>query len=490
MGADTVVRIFLDWMVPAALFMFFLVGAAANADAMFGVSRKTREIREAGGHVSTVPAVPGVFGAIALWTSPFPVLREWAWVPLVLDVGCAPYVLLMIFAGGAQVLTGAFRVSAKAGVAAATAEEMAQAARISKLERATIGCLLGTAIGDALGLASEGLSPARQRRLFPDTDRYHFLFGRGMCSDDTEHACMLAQSLIATRNSIDVDYHRREFTADFACRLRVWLLGLPAGIGMATLKSILKLWLFIPARWSGVHSAGNGPAMRSALLGVCYGDEPERMRALVAAATWITHTDPKAEQAALAVAVAAHLSARSGGNVEAVRYLQELSGWLGSDGAELTDVIDRLREQLAQGRTVEEFAASIGCGRGVTGYAFHTVPAALAVWLAHPGDFRGAVLSVIRLGGDTDTSAAIVGAIAGAGVGREGIPHEWLDRLVEYPRTLRWMEGLAEKLARARVQPLAAIEVPRLPAMRLMLRNMFFLGVVLVHGFRRLLPPY
>jgi ADP-ribosylglycohydrolase len=311
-----------------------------------------------------------------------------------------------------------------------------------------------------------------------------------MCSDDTEHACMLAQSLIAARGSVDVDYHRGEFTADFAWRLRLWLLGLPAGVGMATLKSILKLWLFIPPRWSGVHSAGNGPAMRSALLGVCYGDEPERMRMLVTAATRITHTDPKAEQAALAVAVAAHLSAQSGGSVEAARYTQELSGWLGSDGAELMDLVNRLCEQLAQGRTAEEFAASIDCRRGVTGYAFHTVPAALAAWLAHPGDYRHAVLCVIRLGGDTDTTAGIVGAIAGSGVGRAGIPREWLERLVEYPRTLRWMEGLARQLARARVEPLARIDVPRLPAIRLMLRNVFFLGVVLVHGFRRLLPPY
>ena len=60
-------------------------------------------------------------------------------------------------------------------------------------ERAVTGCLLGTAVGDALGLACEGLSKARQRRLYPDLAGYHFLFGRGMTSDDTEHTCMLAR---------------------------------------------------------------------------------------------------------------------------------------------------------------------------------------------------------------------------------------------------------------------------------------------------------
>ena len=100
----------------------------------------------------------------------------------------------------------------------------------------------------------------------------------------------------------------QKFSANFAWRLRFWLLGLPAGIGFATLRSILKLWLGFPANKSGVFSAGNGPAMRAALIGVCHGNDPARMRALVRAATRITHTDPKAEFGAFAVATAAHLA--------------------------------------------------------------------------------------------------------------------------------------------------------------------------------------
>ena len=58
-------------------------------------------------------------------------------------------------------------------------------------------------------------------------------------------------------------------------------MGLPAGIGLATLRSILKLWLFVPGRWRGVYSAGNGPAMRSALLGVCFAADEARIAALI-----------------------------------------------------------------------------------------------------------------------------------------------------------------------------------------------------------------
>ena len=70
------------------------------------------------------------------------------------------------------------------------------------IEKAYVGCLLGTAVGDALGLPYEGISPRRASRLFPDLGRHHLLFGKGMVSDDTEHACLVAQSLVRSRGEI------------------------------------------------------------------------------------------------------------------------------------------------------------------------------------------------------------------------------------------------------------------------------------------------
>src|SRR4051812_24774996 len=102
---------------------------------------------------------------------------------------------------------------------------------------AVVGCLLGTAVGDALGLWCEGMTPARQRRFHAEPDRPHFLFGRGMLSDDTEHACMTAQALVVSAGD------ERRFLRSLGWRLRWWLLGLPAGIGRATARSIVKLWL-------------------------------------------------------------------------------------------------------------------------------------------------------------------------------------------------------------------------------------------------------
>ncbi|MEJ2087062.1 MAG: ADP-ribosylglycohydrolase family protein [Gammaproteobacteria bacterium] len=111
---------------------------------------------------------------------------------------------------------------------------------------ALAGCLLGTAVGDALGLPYEGMSARRGGRLFPDRRRHHLLPGRGMVSDDTEHACFTAQALISS----DGDVAR--FTRVLARSLRWWFAGLPAGVGFATARSILKLWLGVSPERSGV----------------------------------------------------------------------------------------------------------------------------------------------------------------------------------------------------------------------------------------------
>jgi ADP-ribosylglycohydrolase len=258
---------------------------------------------------------------------------------------------------------------------------------------------------------------------------------------------------------------------------------------MATLKGILKLWLFVPQRWQGSYSAGNAPSMRSALIGVFWADEPELLRAHVRASTRLTHADPKAEHAALAVAIAAALSARHAGRVDATEYAGRMRSLLGVEGAELAALIDKVAHSVRAGDTTLAFAQGMGLAGGVTGYSLHTVPVALHSWLAHPGNYRAAVLAAIECGGDTDTVAAITGAIAGAGSGRAGVPPEWVEKLVEWPHTEEWMERLARLLATVRPNYVGTAAITA-PVLSLIARNIFFLAVVLLHGFRRLLPPY
>lgn len=150
--------------------------------------------------------------------------------------------------------------------------------------------------------------------------------------------------------------------------------------------------------------------------------------------------------------------------------------------------LDKAAEHLARGDTLRQFADSLGLQSGVTGYVVHTVPVALYAWLRSPSEYRRSVEGVIRLGGDTDTTAAIVGALVGASQGASAIPPEWLERLWEWPRTAGWMCRLGERLAHEWGNPDAATLPLFWPG--LIPRNALFLLLVLLHGLRRLLPPF
>ncbi len=342
------------------------------------------------------------------------------------------------------------------------------------------GSLLGTAVGDSLGLPREGLSRRRAARLFGEDLRHRFLLGRGMVSDDTEHTCLVAQALLSAPDDPDA------FGRSLAWRLRGWVLGLPAGVGFGTLRAILKLWVGFPPHRSGVHSAGNGPAMRAPILGVCLGDTP-LLRDVVRVSTRVTHTDPKAEEGALAVALAAHHGSARGADLETAAFLETLRAEL--KGEELLSALETAAEHLARGSSAATFADALGQAKGVSGYVNHTVPIALYCWLHAPDDFRAALSEVVALGGDSDTTGAILGGIAGATVGDSGIPPEWVEGIREWPRSVGWMRRLAGRLD----DGLGANESPGpLPLFwpAIPLRNLLFLLVVLGHGFRRLLPPY
>lgn len=216
-----------------------------------------------------------------------------------------------------------------------------------------------------------------------------------------------------------------------------------------------------------------------------------KLRQLVRATTRITHTDPKADWGASAVALAARRSSQAGENeVVPDEYYEELKRTLEGEGAEeFLNLIRGAAESVARQETTEVFASKLGLGRGVTGYTFHTVPVALHACMSYPKDFRSGVARVVSCGGDTDTVAAIVGGIIGAGVGKDGIPADWLEGLWEWPRTVKWMEELGERLAEASGGTAKQKPLP-LQVWGLWPRNLFFLVIVLAHGARRLFPPY
>lgn len=344
------------------------------------------------------------------------------------------------------------------------------------------GCLLGAALGDALGLPLERLTRERGRKLFPHLEKGpNLVFGRGFISDDTEHICLVASALAASGGEAEA------FERHLVRGLRAWFLALPPGVGLATLRSCFKLCLGVTPDRSGVFSAGNGPAMRSAILGVCCDGDFEQLRIWNYLSTRITHTDPKAEAASFAVAAAAWLSSQ--GTLTPENLMRTLCEELPQTAAteEMLGLAECAVSSATRGESATEFADSLGLKHGVSGYMFHTVPVVLQCAL-RPGAFAERVEEMVRCGGDADSTASILGGILGAR-GRGVLPDAWIARLGDRPRSTAWIKELASSLAQSR-EAKTAVAPPRLPFLFALARNLVFLVLILFHAARRLLPPY
>ena len=341
------------------------------------------------------------------------------------------------------------------------------------------GLLLGTAVGDALGLPAENLSADKIRQRWHGEWKMRFIFGQGMISDDTEHTLMIAQALLSQSQDAGA------FQRAFAWKLRWWVIGLPAGVGLATAKSCIKLWLGFPPGKSAVISAGGGPAMRSAIIGAYFSSDPVRRKDFTLASARLTHRSWQAETAALAIAEAAALAMN--GQPEISTVLTMLGPL--SVEPEWQRLLTQIKTSLAAGHSTADFVQALDWKRGVTGYALHVVPVALYSWLRHPKDFRLAMSDALACGGDADTVGAILGALAGVSGGGQGIPSDWVNAIAEWPRSIGFMKKVAIRLDTLRISgsPAGAVSyfwpgiIPR---------NLFFIIIVLLHGFRRLAPPW
>jgi ADP-ribosyl-[dinitrogen reductase] hydrolase len=333
-------------------------------------------------------------------------------------------------------------------------------------------CLIGGALGDSVGLPLEGIGAARIAKLRSSPLRQSLIARKGMVSDDTEHAIMTVLSLLQAGDDPD------RFARKLAGRLPWWLASVPAGIGLATAKSIMRLMIGISPARSGVWSAGNGPLMRAPAIGVWFaGDKVLRDR-FVDASTLMTHRDPRAIECARLIASAAACLARQGNETTTAEILNELDDEITGD--EMRIRFPLLRQGLQEGDSVREFADRFTRKNGyVTGFAPDSTAVSLFAWLRHRNDFRAAVESVIFAGGDTDTHAFIVGSIAGIECEEDAFPEDWRQNLRDWPINMGTIHSIAR--GTARIYPCWPLSL---------VRNLAFLAIVLCHAFRRLLPPY
>jgi len=290
-----------------------------------------------------------------------------------------------------------------------------------------MGSVLGLALGDALGAPFEFRRAHQIPSPLPAFEREWMGMPPGTWTDDTAMARNLWRSLIA-RGVFD--------PGDVVRRHLEWLATLPPDVGNQTRLALTEAARGTPdpaqvvfERRGPEVSAGNGSVMYCAPLGVAYANRPQELVRLAPALSSITHWDGRCGTACLAVTLAAAALVRgedaTRAVVDAVRVCE------GREGAE---ELEHLVEQAGRTRPVD------GPDMGFTLFA-----AGLGLRIAAEApSFADGLLSVVALGGDTDTNAAVAGALVGARDGRDALPQAWLLRLADREAIEREAEELAD----------------------------------------------
>ena len=304
---------------------------------------------------------------------------------------------------------------------------------MNRADRA-LGALTGLAIGDALGMPTQTLPRAAIvaaggvhgfRAAAPDHPLAHGL-PAGRVTDDTEQALLLADVLIEGRGRIDP----RRLADDLDAWERAAVArGSADLLGPSTRAAIQAVREGTAPELAGSNGTTNGAAMRIAPVGVAV--PPTDVDALVAVveqACLVSHHTSVA--IAGAAAVAAVVSAGVEGLSPAAAVALGVAGaragsrrgrWVA--GGDVAARILWCTDLAARGDAVvaiDRLVAIIGTSLATQ----ESVPAAFAMLLLHPDDPWEACCAAASLGGDTDTIAAMTGAMAGAIHGVGAFPAE------------------------------------------------------------------
>lgn len=275
------------------------------------------------------------------------------------------------------------------------------------------GCLLGLAVGDAVGTTLEFKPPGSFEPINDMIGGGPFNLQPGQWTDDTSMALCLAHSLLHCQGFDAEDQMNRY------CNWWQWGYMSSTGecfdIGI-TVSSALKNYLRTQNPYSGSvdpKSAGNGSLMRLAPIALFYFNHFEQMIRFSGASSRTTHA---AEEC-----------------VDACQYFSSLlySAFKGESkdvilsGQRYTPTTEKV-SVIATGTYKNKSAAHI---KG-TGYVIDALEASL--WcFAKTDSFEEAILQAANFGDDADTTAAITGQIAGAYYGLNHFPSSWLNKLYE-----------------------------------------------------------
>jgi ADP-ribosyl-[dinitrogen reductase] hydrolase len=295
-----------------------------------------------------------------------------------------------------------------------------------------VGCLLGLAVGDAVGTTLEFTARDSYPPLTDMVGGGPFGLRPGQWTDDTAMALALADSLAVYPDLDEADLMRRfvdwHEQGTYSCTSECFDVGV-------TTAQALSRWTRTGNPVAGStdpHTAGNGSLMRLAPVAVRHWQDRPRLRDVAARQSRTTHAAPEAVDACVGWAEVLADAITGQKRSEVLRAREDLTGAAGP----LAGAIGPIMAGNWRGKSRKTIQAS--------GYVVHTLEAAL--WsVGASGDFRGSVLRAANLGQDADSTAAVTGQLAGALHGLSGIPEAWQRRVAWAPR----IAGMAEELLRA-----------------------------------------
>lgn len=298
------------------------------------------------------------------------------------------------------------------------------------------GCLLGLAIGDALGAKFEAQSAEAIRGRFPTAEALiAYPQEEIWYTDDTQMAIGVAETLTAHGQILE-ERLCEAFVANYVSS---------RGYGRGA-RAVLEAmeegqdYRQVAERYFPGGSYGNGAAMRVAPVGLFFRHDRGRLADEARRSALPTHLHPLgiegARLQALAVALASHMPRFEHGT-----FFAELLA-----ACESPEYRAKI-EEAARVRSPDDLAR---LGNRIE--ALHSVPTAIASFALAPESFEAAVGNVILLGGDTDTLAAMAGAISGAYLGAGRLPQRLVGLLESSPKGRAYLIELADRLLAAHSQ--------------------------------------
>lgn len=283
--------------------------------------------------------------------------------------------------------------------------------------------LLGGAISDALGVPFEGklandpLLLGWDQKSFLGSEHHKLL--PGQFSDDGQMQQMVAKSLID-----NVGFN----PDDLAFSYVDWMTsGRARGFGRTTKIAIDRLILGVHWSKSGVEgSYGNGTAMRAAPFGIYFRDDLPSLIDACSIDAQITHASDEAIAGSIAIALAVAHTANNDTN-DLIKKIVPLL-----PNSKVKSNIFSLSALLDNKKITPEIALRV---LGTKADVRETTASALYCFMKF-SSFQEAVITAINAGGDTDTTASIVGALFGAKDGVKNIPSIWVEQVEDRDKLL------------------------------------------------------